>query len=188
MIQVEVIRLSPWWERSSFDPATQQQLDGLRNGTASSTSISESLKLLTQTLAESSGKLPLLLIDEYDTPIHGGGEHGFFKEVVGFFRNFLSAGLKDNRFLWKGVLTGILRVSKGNLFSGLNNITVFSLTDTEFAMCFGLREREVENESAHQQIVDKQYATELRAKGCARVIQWGIVSAGKETLVSVREG
>ena len=144
LIQGEVIRLSPWWESLALHPAIREQLDELRSGSASPALLSNSLKLLTQALAESSGQLPLLLVDEYDTPIQAGVESSFFKEVVGFFRNFLTAGLKDNRFLWKGVLTGILRVSKENLFSGLNNITVFSLTDIEFATCFGLREGEVE--------------------------------------------
>jgi hypothetical protein len=101
------------------------------------------LRLLCEVLNTVSGQPPLILIDEYDTPIHAAVQYGYYDEAVTFFRNFLSAGLKDNAFLWKGVLTGILRVSKENLFSGLNNLTVSPLTDRYFETCFGLLESEV---------------------------------------------
>ena len=68
----------------------------------------------------------VILIDEYDSPIHAGFSAGYYDSIVGFFRNFLSGGLKDNPHLWKGVLTGILRIAKESIFSGLNNLSVFS--------------------------------------------------------------
>lgn len=63
----------------------------------------------------------VILIDEYDIPIQQGHSRNFYNEVITFMRNFMSGGLKDNPSLALGVLTGILRVSKENLFSGLNN-------------------------------------------------------------------
>jgi hypothetical protein len=86
----------------------------------------------------------ILLIDEYDTPIQAGYVNGYYAEVVGFMRNFLSGGLKDNPHLEKGVLTGIMRVAKESIFSGLNNLGVFTLLRSEFASAFGLTETEVE--------------------------------------------
>ncbi len=86
----------------------------------------------------------ILLIDEYDTPIQAGYVNGYYAEVVGFMRNFLSGGLKDNANLEKGVLTGIMRVAKESIFSGLNNLGVFTLLRPEFSTAFGLTEAEVE--------------------------------------------
>ncbi len=85
-----------------------------------------------------------MLIDEYDTPIHAGYFHGYYEEITNFFRNVLSAGLKDNSYLEKSVLTGILRVAKESIFSGLNNLSVFSLIDTEFGDKFGFTEKDVQ--------------------------------------------
>ena len=143
-VTVEVRRLSPWWAGVSLQPSLKAQLDKLEAGSADRALLSQALRLLSQTLAEVSGELPLLLIDEYDTPVQAGLVGGFFDDVVTFMRNFLSAGLKDNPHIWKGVLTGILRVSKENMFSGLNNLDVCALTNHKFDTCFGLLEGEVE--------------------------------------------
>jgi hypothetical protein len=89
------------------------------------------------------GERVAILIDEYDTAIHAGFTAGYYDAVVQFFRNFLSGGLKDNPHLWKGVLTGILRVAKESIFSGLNNLSVYSLLQPEFAASFGFTPEEV---------------------------------------------
>ncbi len=86
---------------------------------------------------------PVVLIDEYDTPIQSGYAHTYYDEVVGLFRHFLGAALKDNPFLFKAVLTGILRVSKESLFSGLNNIKVYSVLNPRYGAYFGFTEPEV---------------------------------------------
>lgn len=69
----------------------------------------------------------IIIIDEYDTPIQQGYMKGFYEPLVSFMRNFFSAGLKDNRHLAYGFLTGILRVAKESIFSGLNNLVVNSV-------------------------------------------------------------
>jgi len=97
----------------------------------------------------------ILLIDEYDTPIQAGYVNGYYAEVVGFMRNFFSAGLKDNPNLEKGVLTGIMRVAKESIFSGLNNLSVFSLLSRSFADKFGLTESEVKRMLQDYQIEDR---------------------------------
>jgi hypothetical protein len=84
-----------------------------------------------------------VLIDEYDTPIHTGFSSGYYERVVEFFRAFLGAGLKDNPHLWKGVLTGILRVARESIFSGLNNLAVYTVLRPAFSDSFGFTPEEV---------------------------------------------
>src|SRR4029079_13178036 len=85
-----------------------------------------------------------ILIDEYDAPIHAGFVHGYAREVLEFFRSFLAGGLKDNPHLERGVVTGILRVARESIFSGLNNLGVYTLLQRAFSTCFGFTEPEVE--------------------------------------------
>jgi len=101
------------------------------------------LKLLSRLLAKHHGERVIILLDEYDSPIHAGYSKGFYDDVITFFRDFLSGGLKDNPNLFKGVLTGILRIAKESLFSGLNNIAVYGILRQDFAPYFGFTEPEV---------------------------------------------
>jgi hypothetical protein len=101
------------------------------------TEYESSLKQLSEYLHRYHRERVVILIDEYDTPIHAGYGHGYYEEVVSFMRNFLSGAYKDNGNLYKGVLTGILRVSRESLFSGLNNLGVFTILDSPFSDKFG---------------------------------------------------
>ena len=103
-----------------------------------------SLNLITDVLYQSTGKKTILLIDEYDAPIHAGLEKGYYVDVVDFFRVFLGEALKSNPYLERAVLTGILRIAKESIFSGLNNLEVYSILDSPFSTCFGFTEAEVE--------------------------------------------
>ena len=103
-----------------------------------------SLKSLLTHLENHHQQRAVLLIDEYDTPIHAGYVYGFYDDVVGFMRNWLSGGLKDHASLEKGILTGILRVARESIFSGLNNLEVYGLLSRcPFADKFGFTEPEV---------------------------------------------
>ncbi len=115
----------------------------VRERRATKSMLTVSLRLLSRLLAEHHREKVVILLDEYDSPIHAGYTKGYYDDVVTFFRDFLSGGLKDNVHLFKGVLTGILRVAKESLFSGLNNITVYSLLRQEYAPYFGFTEAEV---------------------------------------------
>jgi predicted AAA-ATPase/PD-(D/E)XK nuclease superfamily protein len=105
---------------------------------------SESLLLLTDWLHRYHQKRVILLIDEYDAPAHAAYLGGFYKQLIDFLRNWLSGGLKDNSALEKGVFTGILRIAKESIFSGLNNVNTFTILSEEFQDKFGLTESEVE--------------------------------------------
>ena len=91
----------------------------------------------------------IIVIDEYDTPIEQGYSNGYYEKVTQFMRNFFSAGLKDNVNLEFGILTGILRVAKESLFSGLNNLVVNSILDEKYDEYFGFTETEVEEMAAY---------------------------------------
>ncbi|MDQ1350880.1 MAG: family ATPase [Acidobacteriota bacterium] len=91
------------------------------------------------------GKRAVILIDEYDAPIHAGFNNNYYDEIIDFMRNFLCAGLKDtDQYLEKSVLTGIMRIARESIFSGLNNPGVYTLLSEEFDDKFGFTEREVE--------------------------------------------
>lgn len=94
-------------------------------------------------LAQHYGKKPILLLDEYDTPIQAAWSHGFYQEAISFFRGFLSSALKTNPSLDFAVLTGVLRISKESIFSDLNNLQVDSVLDTNFPEAFGFTEPEI---------------------------------------------
>ena len=110
---------------------------------ATKSELTIALKLLSRLLAEHHREKVVILIDEYDSPIHAGYSNKYYDDVVAFFRDFLSGGLKDNADLFKGVLTGILRVAKESLFSGLNNVEVYSILRVPLATAFGFTEAEV---------------------------------------------
>lgn len=86
----------------------------------------------------------ILLIDEYDTPMVSAYEHGYYDEIKMFFTTLYGSALKENPALKKAVLTGIMRMSKENIFSGLNNVKVNSILEDDFAEYFGITEKEVE--------------------------------------------
>lgn len=102
-----------------------------------------SLLMLSKMLDEHYGIAPIIIIDEYDTPIQQGYVREFYDEVVGFMRNLFSGGLKDNPHLSYGFLTGILRVAKESIFSGLNNLKINSILDERYSQYFGFTSEEV---------------------------------------------
>jgi len=125
-------------------PSTNRaSLQSIVSRTAGNADYENSLKTLSQALYHCHGVKPVILIDEYDTPIHEAYANGYYKEIINFMRSFLGAALKDNVYLEKAVLTGILRISRESMFSGLNNIDVCTITSHISADKFGFKEDEV---------------------------------------------
>lgn len=114
-----------------------------------------SLYMLSKMLHEHYGTAPVVIIDEYDTPIQQGHMCGFYDEVILFMRNLFSGVLKDNRHLSYGFLTGILRVAKESIFSGLNNLTINSILDQKYSEYFGFTPDEVKEMAAYYSANDK---------------------------------
>lgn len=125
------------------------------SGEASSTDYLSSLKTLSEMLRKHYGEAAIIIIDEYDTPIQQGYLKGFYEPVVSFMRNFFSSGLKDNKNLAYGFLTGILRVAKESILSGLNNLVVNSVLDRKYSEYFGFTEGEVAEMAAYYGARDK---------------------------------
>lgn len=119
---------------------------------SSENDLKNSLGFLSQVLYENYGKKAVIIIDEYDTPIVSAYEHGYYVDGISFFRTFLGAALKDNKYLQMGVMTGILRVAKEGIFSGLNNLAVYTILDNDYSNFFGLTEDEVEKTLVEYQI------------------------------------
>ncbi len=105
--------------------------------------LASAFKRLSQFLFLHHQKHVLLLIDEYDTPIHAAYVHGYYEEMINLMRGLLGAGLKDNPYLYKGVVTGILRVSRESLFSGVNNLELYTVLDRNYSQYFGFTEAEM---------------------------------------------
>ena len=102
-----------------------------------------SLKLLSNYLYKYYGKEVIILIDEYDTPIINAFDKGYYNEAINFFQVFYSSALKTNDSLKYGILTGITRIIKEGIFSGLNNLYVNTFLSKDYSEYFGLLENEV---------------------------------------------
>lgn len=122
---------------------------------AQTSDLEMSLGTLSQLLYEEHGIAPVIIIDEYDTPIQQGYSNGYYEQMVRFMRNFFSRGLKDNKFLSFGFLTGILRVAKESIFSGLNNLKVYSVLDNRYSQYFGFTAEEVAEMATYYNKKDK---------------------------------
>ena len=104
--------------------------------------IKNSLNRLIEFLCKKYQKEVILLIDEYDTPFMSAYAGKYYNQVKDLLTGMLSSALKDNEYLYKGVLTGIQRIAKENLFSGLNNLEVCSMQDEKYKDMFGFTEDE----------------------------------------------
>lgn len=113
------------------------------NKTANQLDIEDSLVLLVEYLEKKFGNLPILLIDEYDTPIQEAYLRGYYQEMMDLMRSILGQALKDNSKIQKAIITGITRVAQESLFSGVNNLAVYSLLREKLGQYFGFTEKEV---------------------------------------------
>lgn len=121
----------------------------------SAVDLERSLLYLSEMLKKHYGEGAVIIIDEYDTPIQSGHTSGFYDDVIAFMRNLLSGCFKDNKSLAFGFLTGILRVAKESIFSGLNNLTINSVLDNKYSEYFGFTANEVKEMAAYYSAADK---------------------------------
>lgn len=124
--------------------------------TANEVELTSALEKLSKMLAAHYGKAPIIIIDEYDTPIQEGYSKDFYDEIIGFMRNFFSGAFKDNKNLSYGFLTGILRIAQESIFSGLNNLTVNSVMDEEYDKYFGFTGEEVAEMLSYYGVSEKE--------------------------------
>ncbi len=143
VIRQEIDRHEELFQWEGLKGIDRSHMEKILYGSATRRDFEDILPVLSRQLAKYHREQVIILIDEYDTPLHAGYMHGYYDQAVSLMRNFLSAGLKDNPNLFKGVLTGVLRVAKESVFSGLNNLGVYTLLEKEFETVFGLTEPEV---------------------------------------------
>ena len=161
LLQDEFGRHSVLLESERLEKYEKEYFRKVLEGKASEVELSASLQKLCKMLSEHYGKAPVIIIDEYDTPIQEGYTKDFYDEIIGFMRNFFSGGFKDNRNLSYGFLTGILRIAQESIFSGLNNLTVNSVMDEDYDEFFGFTESEVQGMLDAYGVRDKE--EELKA-------------------------
>ena len=145
LISLEFMRHSELEASSVLSTYEKEQYHRIAGGSANEIDCQMGLQLLSLLLHKHYGKECIIIIDEYDTPIQQGYSCNFYPEIVNFMRNFFSGGLKDNSHLAFGFLTGILRVAKESIFSGMNNLKINSILDESFSEYFGFTAEEVKN-------------------------------------------
>jgi hypothetical protein len=125
--------------------------------TATLNDISLSLKTLIQVVSLYFGINPIVILDEYDTPIISAYEYGYKDQLKAFFASFYGEALKSNNYLDRAVLTGIQRVAKESIFSQLNNVAVYTVLDELYSQYFGFTELETEEllKNADLELTDK---------------------------------
>lgn len=143
LLQAEFGRHMELQESPKVAEYEKQYFARILAGNASEVDLTSALENLSKMLTEHYEKAPIIIVDEYDTPIQEGYTGDFYDEIIGFMRNFFSGAFKDNKNISYGFLTGILRIAQESIFSGLNNLTVNSVMDTEYDEYFGFTYEEV---------------------------------------------
>ena len=145
LISLEFIRHNELETSSVLTAYEKEQYHLLAGDSGDEVDCQMGLQLLSLLLHKHYGRECIIIIDEYDTPIQQGHTCNFYPEIVNFMRNFFLVGLKDNPHLAFGFLTGILRVAKESIFSGMNNLKTYSILDDGYSSYFGFTEKEVKD-------------------------------------------
>lgn len=137
------------------DEYDERKYARLAEGNVTEVELSSALADLSAMLHKHHGTAPVIIIDEYDTPIQQGYMKGYYEEITLFMRNLFSGGFKDNKHLAFGFLTGILWVAKESIFSGMNNLSINSVLDHKYSAYFGFTSDEVREMAAYYGASDK---------------------------------
>ncbi len=156
LLQAEFGRHQELFESEKIAKYEKEYFARILDGSATEVDLTSALEKLSKMLTEHYEKSPIIIIDEYDTPIQEGYSKDFYDEIIGFMRNFFSGAFKDNKNLSYGFLTGILRIAQESIFSGLNNLTVNSVMDEEYDNYFGFTYSEVYEMLEYYGVTDKE--------------------------------
>lgn len=138
-----------------IDNIDKEYYNSIINKKADIIDLSNALKKLSQYVHSYFDKKVIILVDEYDVPIQAAYVSNYYNEAIEFMRNFLSGAFKDNSSLQKGMITGILRVARESIFSGLNNLKVEGILSHKFNDKFGFTESEIEKLALQYNIKEK---------------------------------
>ena len=150
-------------EASVLKPDEKAEYVSILNKTADQSAYEFSIKDLSEYLHRFYKQKVVILCDEYDSPIHNGYFHNYEYKVLAFMRVFLGSALKDNEFIFKGIITGILKIARESIFSELNNIDVYSILSEDFCEFFGITQDEIQTILKkldlldHHDIIEKTY-------------------------------
>lgn len=131
-------------DSDKVDENSKRLFQRIVHGEATEDELTYSLTALMNMMHAHYGKKVILLVDEYDVPIQQAWENGYYTGCIGFMRQFLSSALKTNDSLEFAVLTGVLRVAKESIFSGLNNLDVYTVNSQKYSDVFGFTPQEVQ--------------------------------------------
>lgn len=160
LLQTEYERHRELLDSDRLSEYEKKYFTRMLEGRANEVELSAALEKLSKMLAEHYERAPIIIIDEYDTPIQEGYSKDFYEEIISFMRNLFSGAFKDNKNLSYGFLTGILRIAQESIFSGLNNLSVNSVMDEEYDQYFGFTAEEVEEMLSYYGVSEKE--AELR--------------------------
>ena len=155
LISLEFMRHNELESSSALSSYEKEQYHRFASENINEVDCQMGLQLLSLLLHKHYDKECVIIIDEYDTPIQQDHLCDFYNEIVDFMRNFFSGGLKDNPHLAFGFLTGILRVAKESIFSGMNNLKTNSILDNNYSSYFGITNEEVRDMLAYYDYEDK---------------------------------
>lgn len=156
LLQAEFGRHQVLLDSARLAQYEKEYFSRILNGTASEVDLTSALEKLSQMLKKHYDIAPIIIIDEYDTPIQEGYSKDFYDKIIGFMRIFFSGAFKDNKNLSYGFLTGILRIAQESIFSGLNNLNVNTIMDSEYDKYFGFTSREVHDLLEYYHVSDKE--------------------------------
>jgi len=143
LLQAEYGRHAELLDSDRLAKYEKEYFEKIMDGSASYMDMTAALEKLSKMLAGHYKTAPIIIIDEYDTPIQEGYAKDFYQEIIDFMRVFFSGAFKDNKNLSYGFLTGILRIAQESIFSGLNNLSVNTIMDEDYDQFFGFTDSEV---------------------------------------------
>ena len=155
LLQKEFERHLELLESPALNEYDKQKIKDFLDGKADENDCMAAFATLSEMLDKHYGIAPIIIVDEYDTPIQQGYMCGFYDSVIRFMRNLFSGGLKDNKHLSYGFLTGILRVAKESIFSGLNNPKINTILENKYSQYFGFTPDEVKEMARYYKAEDK---------------------------------
>ena len=155
IIRNEIERHSELLSSDKISAYEKKYLTSMLNGEANENDVAFTFLNLSRMLHTHYGVAPIIIVDEYDTPIQQGHVRGYYDQVIDFMRALFSGGLKDNPHLSYGFLTGILRVAKESIFSGLNNLKINSILDNRYSEYFGFTPEEVREMAQYYGVSEK---------------------------------
>ena len=145
LIQMLLVQCEELLTSEKVHPVYRNYLEKLLKDHVDDITLQNSLYYISVALKQFYEKNVIILIDEYDVPLHSAYQNGYYDEMSSFMGDLFSTALKTNDALEKGVLTGCLRIAKESIFTGLNNFHVYSIMDRAAQDCFGFTKDEVYN-------------------------------------------